>query len=85
MGIYSELYKSDYYGTQINSNLGAAGLAWTEISEGEESIKRASPTNIATIYKDLKRQTDEGLAKMVSSYISNQSNPKSVDFYNIEG
>lgn len=81
--IYAELYKNNYYSLKIMENLGAGGLGFTTIKEGDTTITKVSPTEIAKNIQVLKNNSDESLRNLIYSYSSNNSNPESSDFYDI--
>lgn len=78
--IYGELYKQVYFGKQINANLGAGAIAWAEIREADTVYRRASPTEVAKVYKDLLRESNATLKDLITSYKLNASTPRSNDF-----
>lgn len=81
--IYIELYKNNYYAQKIIENLGAAGISWTSIKEGDTTINRAAPTEIAKNFQNLKNNSDDVLRNLVTSYLINKNRPYSNDFYDI--
>ncbi len=82
--LYIELYKNNYYGTKITENLGAGGISWTSIKEGDTTINRASVTDIASKFQVLKTNSDDNLRALVVSYLNNKNRPYSNDFYDIQ-
>lgn len=78
--IYSQMYMSEYFIKKINAIIGGTEIAWTTVKDGDSTITRSSQTEMAKIYKDLKRQTDEELERLVGSYRINASPPLGVDF-----
>lgn len=79
-GIYGEIYKQLYWQQQINANLGAGGIMWVEMQEGDSKIRRASPTEVAKVYKDLWKESTLNLNNLITSYKINASYPRSNDF-----
>ena len=82
--IYIELYKNNYYAQRIAENLGAGGIAWTSLKEGDSTVNKVSPTEIAKTYQTLKNNSDEVLRTLVNSYLNNKTRPYSSDFYDID-
>jgi len=78
--IYSEIFKQNYCKRKIYSNLGASSIQWTEIREGDGVIRRASPTEVAKVFKDLLKESNATFKDLVQSYKSNLSFPRSNDF-----
>jgi uncharacterized lipoprotein YehR (DUF1307 family) len=78
--IYAQMYVSEYCVKKINAIIGGTEIAWTTVKDGDSTITRSSQTEMAKIYKDLKKQTDEELDKLVGSYRINASSPISVDY-----
>lgn len=81
--IYMELYKNNYYAQKIMENLGAGSLGFTTIREGDTTLTKVSPTEIAKTYQMLKTNSDENLKNLVNSYLNNKVRPTSNDFYDI--
>lgn len=81
--IYIELYKNSYYAQKVTENLGAGGLAWTSMKEGDTTINKASPTEIAKNFQVLKNNSDQNLKDLIVSYFNNRNRPFSSDFYDI--
>lgn len=81
--LYIELYKNNYYTTKITENLGAGGITWTSIKEGDTTINRSSKTDIASKFQVLKTNSDDNLRSLVTSYLNNKNTPYSSDFYDI--
>ena len=78
--IYSQLYISEYYTRKINSILGGTEIAWTTIKDGDSTVTRSSQTETAKVFKDLKKQSDEQLVRLVGSYRVNASAPLTIDY-----
>lgn len=81
--VYIEIYKNNYYAQKVMENLGAGSLGFTTIREGDTTLTKVSPTEIAKNYQLLKNNSDENLRNLVSSYLNNKVRPNSNDFYDI--
>lgn len=81
--VYIELYKNNYYAQKVMENLGAGSLGFTTIREGDTTLTKVSPTEIAKNYQTLKNNSDENLKNLVNSYLNNKVRPTSNDFYDI--
>ena len=77
-------YKNNFYAQKIAENLGAGGIAWTSLKEGDSTTNRVAPTEIAKTYQTLKNNSDEVLRTLVNSYLNNKTRPYSSDFYDID-
>lgn len=80
--IYSEIYKQTFWQNQVQCNLGAGGIMWTEMRDGDTTFRRASPTEVAKVYKDLLRESKITLTNLVSSYKKNKAYPRVVNYEN---
>lgn len=78
--IYGEIFKQQYWQKKIEENLGAGGIMWVDLGEGDSRIRRASPTEVAKVYKDMWKESNTNLNRMVDSYKINQSFARSNDF-----
>ncbi len=56
--VYIELYKNNYYAQKVMENLGAGSLGFTTIREGDTTLTKVSPTEIAKTYQTLKNNSD---------------------------
>lgn len=83
LGIFSEMFKSDYYNQKIMELFGAGGLDWVTMKEGDSTITRANSTEKAKIYRDMKNQADSNVRFLVASYLNNGVKPSSSDFYDV--
>lgn len=81
--VYIEIYKNNYYAQKVMENLGAGSLGFTTIREGDTTLTKVSPTEIAKTYQTLKNNSDENLKNLVNSYLNNKVRPSSNDFYDI--
>lgn len=78
--IYSEIYQALYYKQKINEKLGAGGIAWTEMRDGDGVLRRASPTEEAKVYKDLFKESNIQLKDLIQNYRANLGFPRTNDF-----
>jgi len=78
--IYSQLYISEYYSKKINQIIGGTEISWTTLKDGDSTIVRSSQTEMAKVFKDLKRQSDEEIIRLVGSYRVNASSALTVDY-----
>lgn len=78
--LYSEMYVSEYYGRKINQIIGGTEISWTSIGDGDSKITRSSQTEMAKVFKDLKKQADEEIIRLTNSYRVNASAPGTIDF-----
>jgi hypothetical protein len=83
LGIFSEMYKSDYYNQKIMELFGAGGLDWVTMKEGDTTITRVNSTEKAKVFKDMKKQADYNVRFLVASYLNNGVKPTSSDFHNV--
>lgn len=84
-GIFSTLYRQQFYLKRALDSQGALGaVAWTELTEGDSTIRRASPNEQAKFYKDLYNSAKEDLDELVDLYRRNASQPKSIDYITLE-
>ena len=83
--IYGLLYKTQYYQKAATQTLGAIGaLQWTEISEYDSTIRRASPNETSKVYLQMAKDTREEMHQLIGAYNRNLSTPNSIDYYYIE-
>lgn len=83
--VYGLLYKHQYYQKAATQTLGAIGaVQWTEISEYDSTIRRASPNETSKVYLQIAKDTREEMYQLVDAYKRNLSNPNSVDYYYIQ-
>lgn len=82
--IFKELFNIAYYSRLITQNLGANAYStdFTEVKEGDSSIRRVSKNEIAKTYMTLKRQSQETLTDLIKMWRMNQCNPQSIDYNN---
>lgn len=78
--IYSQMYSSEYYARKIMQIAGGTDINWTSVQDGDSRITRSSQTEVGKLFKDMKKQSDEKLDKLVGSYRINASTPSSVEY-----
>ena len=72
-------YNIYYYGKVISSNLGASAFsAVQEIDSDGGKVKMINKTELAKIYKDLKKQEYDELNKLINDYRLKNSSPQVV-------
>lgn len=77
--LINEAYNTYYYGKLITSNLGAAGFTTVqEVDSDGAKVKMVNKTELAKVYKDLKKQSQENFDNLVSIYRFNKGRPKAV-------
>lgn len=74
--IFKQLYFVKYYSSLMTSNLGAAAYDWSELSEGDSTIRRVSKNEVAKNYKQLRDSYYAGLQELVFFYKKNQIRPE---------
>jgi len=84
--IYTEIYKTNYYGRKILEVLTAGGgsILWTSMTEGDSNIKRVSPAEAAKVFKDLKRDSEAQLRIQINDYIKGKSGAQSSNYFTIQ-
>lgn len=84
--IYALMYKSESYARTIAKLLSgySASSMWIELADGDGRVRRASPTELARVLKDLKNKSDSELTGLIHSYRMNNSGSRSVDTYTID-
>lgn len=86
--IYKQQYLSEFY-YKAATNIfmfsdGQTAGSWTTMREGDTSITRANPVEIAKYYGVLAKESNIILDKLVDSYKMNNSNSISVDYLTID-
>lgn len=77
--IYKTMYFIKYYGNAANNNLGASGVGFTlEVTSDGSTVRRASKTELAKVYLQLRKQYMDELQALVTGYKSNNSPPRQV-------
>lgn len=84
LDIYGEIYKLDYYTSQLNGILGNPALMWTRIAEGDSSISRDSPVKLAALYQGLINSSNARLRLLQNDYKLAHSQSQSVDYFTIQ-
>jgi hypothetical protein len=86
--IYKIQYLMEYYQRKsidiFSFSDGQTAGSWVSLKEGDTTISRSNPTEIAKFYKDLYKETKMDLDKLAESYKRNGGTVKSVDYLNIE-
>lgn len=85
LAIAGEMYKESFYSKKIRDSLGANGYGeqWISIREGDTSIQRASPTQVAREYRELKKDATNNIQNLSYLYKNNLVVPHSIDFANV--
>lgn len=78
--IFKLLYMKRYYLRQHSKNLGAGGVEWTMIREGDSLIRRASKTDIAKEYKRAADDIQKEIDDLVAAY-RNRVAPRGINLY----
>lgn len=80
--VYSMMYVTDYYTTKLNQALGGLlpGNGAVELAEGDSRIRFVNPTEVARMYKEMQKQTNEQLQLVLASYRSDKALPTSVNY-----
>lgn len=76
--ILYQMYLIYYYSKEIKNNLGAAQYDWSEIKEGDSTIRRVSKNEVAKTYLSLKRDADNALRDLIFHYRQNKATPLSI-------
>jgi len=82
--IYGEIYKQDFYVKKIrdvmNGILEGTGtnLDWSELSEGDTTIRRSNRNEVAKTYRGLQQDSQTELNKLVGYYRQNLSSPSQI-------
>jgi hypothetical protein len=76
--ILKHLYLINYYNYLIRSNLGASSYDWSEISEGDSTIRRVSKNEISKSYIQVKHSLEERLQQLLIAYRRYQTIPRSL-------
>ena len=70
-GIYTEMFHAYYYRKQANASLGAAGTSWISVKgEDQGEMKVASKTDIAKVYLQMSKESEEQVQKLIQWYHS---------------
>lgn len=79
--IYKVMYLIKYYSGLVRSNLGAAAYDWSELSEGDSTIRRVSRNELAKNYKQMRDGSQLDLDNLVYLYKKNQIKPGAYDLH----
>ncbi len=89
--IFGLMYSISYFTRFVRSSLGAAAYDWSEVSEGDTTVRRVSRNEIAKTYQQLRNQLQTELNDLVFFYKQNRSTPYSLSavhnllrFYRVE-
>lgn len=72
------LYLIYYYGRLVKISLGAASYSWTELNEGDTTIRVVSKNEIAKSYIQLKSALELQLNRLIFSYKQGNISPNSL-------
>jgi hypothetical protein len=84
-GIYMEMYNVKHYESQIR--LAVNGIAtpssgisldWVELRDGDSTIRRSNPADLARVYRGLKKDAQDELNNMIETYRANEANPSQI-------
>lgn len=82
-GIYAAMYEADFYTRKVNALMGGTDIAWTSLVDGDSRITRSSIVDQARLYRDMQKELNLKVKNLVSAYRQDNSNGRSVDFYDI--
>lgn len=77
--IYKEMYFIRYYKRKVQTSLGANGVEWTLVREGDSMVRRTSKTEIAKEYKALVKEHIDSLKTLVAAYHKGNFDPEGID------
>jgi hypothetical protein len=80
-GFYSKLYICQYLNKQAQQNLGAAAYDWSEIREGDSTVRRVSKNEQAKVYSQLSKECRSEVNDWATQYKISRALPLSVDGY----
>lgn len=75
--IYKLMYFVKYADTNRQNNLGPASYDWSEISEGDTTIRKVSKNEVAKNYKLMRDGYTDDLRRLIHLYKNNQIVPAS--------
>lgn len=81
-GFYSQLYICNYYGKQVLANLGASAYDWSEVREGDSTVRRVSKNELAKTFRGLSSDCQNNLRDSANMYKVTQAIPQSLVAYN---
>lgn len=82
--IFGEIYKFDYYAKKIRDVMNgilegtAAEVDWSELSEGDTTIRRSNRSEVAKTYRGMQQDSTAELQKLVGYYRENKALPREV-------
>jgi hypothetical protein len=89
--IFGLMYSVSFFTRLINVNLGAGAFDWSEISDGDTTIRRVSRNEISKTYTQVRNQLQVEFSDLVFYYKNNQVVPYSLSsvsdllrFYRVE-
>lgn len=80
--IFKDIYLSSYYGLQIRRYTGASAYDWSEVTEGDSTVRRVSKNELAKTIQTLKRDLDAALKDKINRYRFDKSLPVSQEAVN---
>jgi len=83
-GIYALMYEQDFYARKLNVLANGTDIDWISIRDGESTITRSNIVDKMRIYRDMQKQLNDQLNKLVAAYRQDASTSKSVDYYSID-
>ncbi len=81
--IFKLLYLIKYYNKQISANLGAGAYDFSEVTEGDSTVRKVSRNEIAKNYIQIKNGYASELTELVYRYKNNQIGPEDVKQINV--
>lgn len=87
LSLIEGMFRVSYYNQLAMTMMGTnpADIAWTSIAEGDSRIARGSSINVGKEYREMAKETQRELDRLVNSYVEavqGGSSPRSVDFLN---
>jgi hypothetical protein len=74
--VFKKLYEIHYYQRQIKKNLGAAAYtAFSEVKEGNRTVRRVNKNEIAKTYKLMVTDLNDELTQLLMAYRMNRADP----------
>lgn len=77
--IFKNSYILHYYDVQIRNNLGASGYDWSELAEGDSSVRRVSKNEIAKTFRLLRNDLRDEIKAEIQRYRLNKALPISLE------
>ena len=75
--IFHKLYLLKWYDSRIRQNTGASSWDYSEISEGDSTIRKVSKNEIAKTLRTSRKDIYDEMINMIGSYKKNNSTPES--------